>query len=161
MSKKAPIIREETAEDRDVVRRVVAAAFGGERVPGLLDALRESVAWLGLSFVAEEKDEVVGHVGYTRAWLGHPDQAAGGAGAQPAVGAHRPPADRGRLAAGHRDAAAARGPARAAGVPRGRPRLLRAARLRGGRGAGLHRAVRPDPRPGVPGGNLPGYEQPG
>ncbi len=72
MSKKAPSIREETAEDHDVVRRVVAAAFGGERVPELLDGLRESVAWLGLSFVAEEKDEVVGHVTYTRAWLDTP-----------------------------------------------------------------------------------------
>lgn len=72
MSKKAPSIREETAEDRDVVRHVVAAAFGGDKVPRLLDDLRESVAWLGLSFVAEEKDEVVGHIGYTRAWLDTP-----------------------------------------------------------------------------------------
>ena len=30
------------------------------------------MAWLGLSFVAEEKDEVVGHIGYTRAWLDTP-----------------------------------------------------------------------------------------
>jgi hypothetical protein len=39
-----------------VTRRVVAGAFGGEEVPLLLDALRCDHAWLGLSFVAVEKD---------------------------------------------------------------------------------------------------------
>ncbi len=72
MSKKAPTVREETAEDVDTVRRVVASAFGGEKVPELLDGLRESVAWLDLSFVAEEKGEVVAHVGYSRGWLDTP-----------------------------------------------------------------------------------------
>jgi putative acetyltransferase len=65
-------VREESPQDVDPVRRVVAAAFGGEKVPDLLDGLRESVAWLGLSFVAEEDDEVVGHVSYSRAWLDAP-----------------------------------------------------------------------------------------
>jgi putative acetyltransferase len=69
----APTVREETDEDRDAVRRVVAGAFGGERVPGLLDDLRASTAcWLGLSFVAEDRGEVVGHVAYTRGWLDAP-----------------------------------------------------------------------------------------
>jgi len=67
-------VREETAEDVDVVRRVVAAAFGGEQVPELLDGLRESVAWLGLSYVAEEKGEVVAHVAYSRGWVDMPNK---------------------------------------------------------------------------------------
>jgi len=62
-------IRPETDDDHDAVRQVVAAAFGGERVPELLDGLRRSVAWLGLSFVAEEDGVVVGHICYTRGWL--------------------------------------------------------------------------------------------
>lgn len=66
------IVRAELADDLDVVRRLVATAFGGERVPELLDGLRESVAWLGLSFVAEEDGEVVGHVAYSRGWLDAP-----------------------------------------------------------------------------------------
>ena len=74
MSRPKAAIREETDDDHDEVRRVVAKAFGGERVPALLDALRESVAWLGLSFVAEERGEVVGHVCYTRGWLDAPDK---------------------------------------------------------------------------------------
>lgn len=70
----ARTVRVEEADDLDVVRRVVAAAFGGNRVPELLDGLRESVAWLGLSFVAEEDGEVVAHVAYSRGWLDAPDR---------------------------------------------------------------------------------------
>ena len=65
-------VRAETADDAEVVRRVVAGAFGGEKVPELLDAMRDSVAWLDLSFVLEEKGEVVGHIAYTRGWLDAP-----------------------------------------------------------------------------------------
>ena len=64
-----PAVRAETPDDRDQVRRVVAAAFGGDKVPGLVAALRESVAWLDLAYVAEQHDEVVGHVSYTRGWV--------------------------------------------------------------------------------------------
>jgi putative acetyltransferase len=67
--KSKPFVREETPEDHDDVRRVVAAAFGGEKVPELLDALRSSVAWLDLAYVVEDGDEVVASVVYTRAWL--------------------------------------------------------------------------------------------
>jgi putative acetyltransferase len=74
MSKHEPEIRPERDEEHDVVRRVVSAAFGGERVAGLLDGLRESVAWLDLSFVAVEADDVVGHVCFTRGWLDAPDR---------------------------------------------------------------------------------------
>jgi len=46
MSRRPPTVRQEQPDDVDAVRRVVAAAFGGERTPELLDALRDSVAWL-------------------------------------------------------------------------------------------------------------------
>lgn len=67
------IVRAERASDRSVVRDVVTDAFGGDEVPLLLGDLRESVAWLGLSFVAEVEHKVVGHVAYSRAWLDTPD----------------------------------------------------------------------------------------
>jgi putative acetyltransferase len=54
------IIRHEAASDREAVLRVVAAAFEGEDVPGLVEALRESGKVLSL--VAEEDGEVIGHV---------------------------------------------------------------------------------------------------
>ena len=74
MSKAPPSIREATHEDDDVVRRIVSAAYGGERNAALLDALRDSVAWLDLVFVAEEKKggDVVAAGTYTRAWLDAP-----------------------------------------------------------------------------------------
>ena len=68
MSRKTTV-RAETPDDRNEVRRVVAAAFGGEKVPELLDALRDSVAWLDLAYVVEEGDEILGSVVYTRGWL--------------------------------------------------------------------------------------------
>jgi putative acetyltransferase len=67
-----PTVRPETDDDVDGVRRLVAAAYGGERVRELLDALRESVAWLDLAFVAEQDGGVVGQVTYTRGWLDTP-----------------------------------------------------------------------------------------
>jgi len=67
-------IRPETPSDEAVVQEVVRAAFGGDQVPGLVTALRESVAWLDLSFVAEQHGEVVGHVSYTRAWVDAPER---------------------------------------------------------------------------------------
>ena len=67
-------VRRETAADRPAVRDVIGAAFGGDQVPDLLDALRESVVWLDLSFVAEDDGTggIVGHVSYTRAWVDAP-----------------------------------------------------------------------------------------
>jgi putative acetyltransferase len=67
-------VRRETAADEPAVREVVGAAFGGDQVPDLLDALRLSVAWLDLSFVAELDGAIVGHVSYTRAWVDAPDR---------------------------------------------------------------------------------------
>lgn len=65
-------VRTEAAADLDAVRSVVAAAFGAEPVSELLDGLRRSTAWLGLSLVAESAGEVVGHVSLTRGWVDAP-----------------------------------------------------------------------------------------
>lgn len=67
-------IRAERSDDVGAVRALVAAAFGDEAVAELLDDLRTSVAWLGLSFVAELDGEIVGHVAYTRAWVDDPSE---------------------------------------------------------------------------------------
>ncbi|WP_350284065.1 GNAT family N-acetyltransferase [Streptomyces graminofaciens] len=58
------VIRQETADDHREVREVHTRAFGdGERVPGLVEALRVAEAALApISFVATVDDRVVGHV---------------------------------------------------------------------------------------------------
>jgi putative acetyltransferase len=66
------IVRPERAADRDAVRAVVREAFGEDGVAALLDDLRANPAWLGLSFVAEDGGEVIGHVSLTRAWVDDP-----------------------------------------------------------------------------------------
>lgn len=63
------ILRAEEVGDRVAVRGIVAASFGDEQVPALLDELRTSPAWLDLSFVAELEGEVVAHVVLSRAWI--------------------------------------------------------------------------------------------
>jgi putative acetyltransferase len=68
----AVAVRPETTADRGAVRAVVAAAFAEERVVELLDGLRGSAAWLGLSLVAEADGAVVGHVSLTRGWVDAP-----------------------------------------------------------------------------------------
>ena len=66
-------IREETRADHPAVRSVVLAAFACEPVADLLDALHESPRWVPpLSLVAEQDDEVVGHVSFTRGWVDAP-----------------------------------------------------------------------------------------
>ena len=67
-------IRPEAPEDLDAVQALVAGAFGDEVVAALLDDLRTSPAWLGLSFVAVLDGEVVGHVAYSRAWVDDPSE---------------------------------------------------------------------------------------
>jgi len=62
-------VRAETPADIAGTRDVVAAAFGDEPVAALLDAMRESTAWRNLSFVADLRGEVVGHVSFTRGWV--------------------------------------------------------------------------------------------
>jgi putative acetyltransferase len=61
--------RLEETVDHAATRAVVAAAFGDEHAPRLLDALRVSPAWLDLSFVADDQGDIVGHVSFTRGWL--------------------------------------------------------------------------------------------
>jgi GNAT superfamily N-acetyltransferase len=67
-------IRAELAVDAPDVHRVVAAAFACRPVVAdLVDALRASTAWRpGLSCVAVQGDDVVGHVLATRGWLDAP-----------------------------------------------------------------------------------------
>jgi putative acetyltransferase len=62
-------VRPEQPGDEAAVREVVAAAFGDDVVPRLLDAMRACPAWLDLSFVAEQDGDLVGHVSFTRGWL--------------------------------------------------------------------------------------------
>jgi putative acetyltransferase len=61
----------EEGEIRDVVR----SAFGPEEgVEQIVDHLRRSDAWLGLSFVAEYEGRLVGHVSFTRSLLDAPNR---------------------------------------------------------------------------------------
>lgn len=70
---KSPEVRAATDDDVSDVQRVVAAAYGGQRMAQLLEALREDpVAWLDLAFVAEDKNGVVAACAYTRGWLDSP-----------------------------------------------------------------------------------------
>jgi len=71
------VVRGERPEDRDAVAGVICSAFAGEpEVADLVAALRRSTAWRPeLSLVAAgPRDEVVGHVLATRAWLDAPDR---------------------------------------------------------------------------------------
>lgn len=70
----APVIRQETPDDHRAVREVHTRAFGdGERIPGLVEALRVAkAATAPLSFVATVDDRVVGHVLLSAARLDAP-----------------------------------------------------------------------------------------
>ena len=70
------LIRPQTVDEDAVVRAVVAAAFSHhEGVDDLVDALRQSWAWVDdLSLVADEDGEVVGHVLLTKAMLDAPER---------------------------------------------------------------------------------------
>jgi putative acetyltransferase len=68
-------VRAETTSDWPAVRTVQVAAFGdhGEVVANLVDDLREAVTrGEGLSLVAEEQGEIVGHVMFTQSLLDAP-----------------------------------------------------------------------------------------
>lgn len=65
------VLRAERPGEEAAVRDVVTRAFLGEHAD-LVDRLRASDAWLGLSFVAEREGEVVGHVCFTRSRLDAP-----------------------------------------------------------------------------------------
>jgi putative acetyltransferase len=58
-------IRPEAAEDRDAIRLVHQAAFGGNAEADLVDALREG-GFVELSLVVETDGEVIGHILFSR-----------------------------------------------------------------------------------------------
>ena len=65
--------RPERDGEQAVVRGIVEDAFGEPRVGALVDALRASPDWIdGLSFVAESRDGLIGHVLFTRGLLDAP-----------------------------------------------------------------------------------------
>lgn len=63
------IIRPETASDIAAIRSVIGSAFGGEQETGLVDSLRRD-GDLVLSLVAEQDGHLVGHIGFSRLWIG-------------------------------------------------------------------------------------------
>ena len=66
-------VRLEQPGDEAAVREVVAAAFGDDIVPTLLDSMRQSDAWIPeLSMMVEDAGAVVGHVSFTRGWVDAP-----------------------------------------------------------------------------------------
>ena len=54
-------IRDEQAGDREAIRRLLVAAFGGEAEAKLVDALRAD-GDLAVALVADDESEIVGHV---------------------------------------------------------------------------------------------------
>ena len=73
-------LREELPGDRDSVRSIHQRAFGddGPVVAGLVDTLRETITPAdGLSLVAEDDGQVVGHVMFTRSLLDAPRRLVG------------------------------------------------------------------------------------
>ena len=73
-------VRAERPGEAAAVRVVVTRSFGGDHgavVADLVDSLRESPAWQGLSFVAELGGELIGHVLFTRSLLDAPRRLLG------------------------------------------------------------------------------------
>ena len=67
------MLRPEIASDQASVRELHKRAFGGTKVPALVDALRQGTAALRpLSFVAEQQGRIVGHVMLSASRLGAP-----------------------------------------------------------------------------------------
>jgi len=60
------IVRTERSDDHEAVAAVVGAAFGSPVEPRLVEGFRASAGYLAeLALVAEDDDEVVGHVMFT------------------------------------------------------------------------------------------------
>jgi putative acetyltransferase len=75
MAERLPVtIRSERAGEEAVVRRIVERSFHAEpAVAALVDALRDSWAWIdGLSFIAEHEATAVGHLLVTSGLLDAP-----------------------------------------------------------------------------------------
>ncbi|GLZ79703.1 N-acetyltransferase [Actinorhabdospora filicis] len=69
------VIRAELPGEEKIIDDLHLAAFGEEKLPRLLAALRSSGHWR-YSFVAEAEGEVVGHVAFTRGWVDAPERLA-------------------------------------------------------------------------------------
>ncbi len=66
-------LRSEQPGEADEIRAVVVSAFDRPVVGELVDQLRASPDWIsGLSFVAERKGRIIGHVLFTRSLLDAP-----------------------------------------------------------------------------------------
>jgi putative acetyltransferase len=84
------LVRPEEPRDRDASLEVERHAFGSDEEPDIVVAVRDEVGSFAL--VAEEDGEVVGHVQFSRAWVGEtavlalgpvgvlPDRQGGGIG---------------------------------------------------------------------------------
>ena len=62
------VIRCENANDQSAVRTVNESAFGGPDEADLVDRLRKEGAVI-LSLVAETKEQIVGHILFSRMWI--------------------------------------------------------------------------------------------
>lgn len=68
-------IRPQRDGERDAVRAVLISSFGGNLVADLADSLRNAPAGAhGVSLVAEDEGQVVGHVQLSRSWVDAPQQ---------------------------------------------------------------------------------------
>lgn len=62
------LVRPEEPRDRDASLQVERLAFGSDEEPGIVEAVRDEEESFAL--VAEEDGAVVGHVQFSRAWIG-------------------------------------------------------------------------------------------
>jgi putative acetyltransferase len=62
------LVRPEEPRDRDASLEVERLAFGSDEEPGIVEAVRDEEGSFAL--VAEEDGAVVGHVQFSRAWIG-------------------------------------------------------------------------------------------
>ena len=68
----AVVIRPESLDDHEAIRRLVTAAFGSEAEAALVDRIRASAEYVPeMALVAEAGGEIVGHVMISRAVLRH------------------------------------------------------------------------------------------
>ena len=154
-------VREETDDDRDAVRRVVAAAFGGERVPSC--STRCASRWPGWTCRSSPRRRTRSSVTsrYTRGWLDSPDQAGRGAGAQPArrCGPTGSGPASARCWSRRRCSCSRTGPSRWSSS-RATPASTRGSASSAGDELRLHRRrPRGSPAPAFQVATLPGYEQ--
>ena len=62
------LVRPEEARDRDAALEVERLAFGSDEEPAIVEAVRDEEGSFAL--VAEEEGAIVGHVQFSRAWIG-------------------------------------------------------------------------------------------